>query len=293
VFEAGSPAGFRRHLAAIAGNPDKLVEGAGYLGTLLRHRIAYRTRTTVVAAHGTDRLTAVTVARLDANWRVLPGTGQRLDCDAVAVGYGFTPQLEIPLQLGCATRLDADGSLVATVDEDQRGTVPGVYLAGEVCGVGGASLALTEGELAGRSAAVATVGARPDAAALARLRRRRSALRAFAVALHDAYPVRPGWTSWLADDTEVCRCEEVSAGEVRRSVVDLGATDARTAKLLARPGMGLCQGRVCGYATACLVAGSREGGGSRAPTAEDLRGLAARPIAQPVTLGQLAGNCRN
>jgi NADPH-dependent 2,4-dienoyl-CoA reductase/sulfur reductase-like enzyme len=285
VFEAGSPARFRRHPAAIAGNLDKLVEGAGYLGTLLRHRIPYRTRTTVVAAHGADLLTSVTVARLDADWRVLPGTGQRLDCDAVAVGYGFTPQVEIALQLGCATRLDADGSLVATVDDHQRGSAPGVYLAGEVCGVGGAALALAEGELAGLHAADTTVGTRPDPTVLARLRRRRWALRAFAAALHDAYPVRPGWTNWLAQDTQVCRCEEVSASEVRRSVVDLGATDARTVKLLARPGMGLCQGRVCGYATACLTAELR----GRAPSAQDLLGLATRPIAQPVTLGQLAG----
>jgi NADPH-dependent 2,4-dienoyl-CoA reductase/sulfur reductase-like enzyme len=284
VFEAGSPAGFRRHPAALAGNLDKLAEGAGYLGTLLHHRIPYRTRTTVVAAHGADRVTAVTVARLDPNWRVLPGTGQRLDCDAVAVGYGFTPQLEIPLQLGCATRLDADGSLVAAVDDQQRGSVPGVYLAGEVCGVGGAPLSLVEGELAGRHAAYATAGARPDRAAVARLLRRRSVLRAFAAALHDTYPVRPGWTSWLAEDTQICRCEEVSAGEVRRSIAHLGATDARTVKLLARPGMGLCQGRVCGYATACLAAEPH----GRAPCAEDLRGLAARPIAQPVTLAQLA-----
>jgi NADPH-dependent 2,4-dienoyl-CoA reductase/sulfur reductase-like enzyme len=284
VFEASSPTGFRRHPVAIAGNPDKLVEGAEYLGTLLRHRIPYRMRTTVVAAHGADRVTAVTVARLDADWRVLPGTGQRLDCDAVAVGYGFTPQVEIPLQLGCATRLDADGSLVVAVDDQQRGSVPGVYLAGEVCGVGGALLSLVEGELAGRHAACTMVGTRPDRGAVARLLRRRSALRAFAAALHDAYPVRPGWTSWLAEDTQICRCEEVSTGEVRRSIVHLGATDARTVKLLARPGMGLCQGRVCGYATACLTAELND----RAPSAEDLRGLAARPIAQPLTLGRLA-----
>ena len=67
-------------------------------------------------------------------------------------------------------------------------------------------------------------------------------------------------------------------------MTDLGATDARTVKLLARPGMGLCQGRVCGYATACLVA-DRAG---RAVTTADVAGLAARPIAQPVPLGVLA-----
>jgi hypothetical protein len=48
--------------------------------------------------------------------------------------------------------------------------------------------------------------------------------------------------------------------------------------------MGLCQGRVCGYATACLVA-ARCG---RGPADDDLRALAGRPVAQPVPLGTLA-----
>jgi NAD(P)H-nitrite reductase large subunit len=102
--------------------------------------------------------------------------------------------------------------------------------------------------------------------------------------MHRAYPLPAGWTGWLDDDTLVCRCEEVSAGTVRAAVTDLGATDPRTVKLLARPGMGLCQGRVCGYATAGLVA--RECG--RAVTAQDLLATASRPIAQPVTLGSVA-----
>ncbi|MCL7456287.1 hypothetical protein M8I35_03705 [Micromonospora sp. MSM11] len=67
---------------------------------------------------------------------------------------------------------------------------------------------------------------------------------------------------------------------------ELSATDARGAKLLTRAGMGWCQGRVCGYATACLVA--REAG--RAPGAADLAGYASRPLAQPVTLGELAAD---
>jgi hypothetical protein len=162
------------------------------------------------------------------------------------------------------------------VDERQCSSVPGVHLAGEVCGVGGAALSLVEGELAGLSAA----GARPGR----RLLRRRARLRAFAAALQEAYPVGAGWTGWVGPETQVCRCEEVTAGEVRAAVTDLGATDPRAVKLLARPGMGLCQGRVCGYATAGLVAGEC----GRAMTAQDLLGLATRPIAQPVTLGSVA-----
>ncbi|GAB2971082.1 FAD-dependent oxidoreductase [Amycolatopsis acidiphila] len=283
VFEAGSPIGFARRPGALLGNPGKLAEGAGYLRTLARHRIPYRTRTTVTAAHGTDGVRSATVSSLDADWRIV--RRHEVGCDAIAVGYGFTPQLEIPLQLGCATRLDLDGSLVARVDDQQRATVPGVYLAGEVCGVGGAPLALVEGELAGLHAALTTRGAEPDNARVATLLRRRRANRAFAAALHEAHPVRPGWLSWLDGQTQLCRCEEVTVDRVRESIVDLGATDARAVKLLARPGMGLCQGRVCGYATSCFVADAC----GRPVSETDLRGLAARPVAQPVTLGRLAG----
>ncbi|GAA5154935.1 FAD/NAD(P)-binding oxidoreductase [Amycolatopsis dongchuanensis] len=277
VCEAGSPAGFARRPPLA-----KLAEGAGYARTLLKHRIPYRVRTTVVAAHGTGSVQGATIASLDADWNIV-GT-REVECDAIAVGYGFTPQLEIPLQLGCATRLDVDGSLVADADDQQRASVPGVYLAGEVCGVGGAPLSLVEGELAGLHAAFATVGAVPDNARVARLLRKRRQARAFARLLHETHPVRPGWRTWLSEDTQLCRCEEVTVGRVRESIVDLGATDARSVKLLARPGMGMCQGRVCGFATSCLVAAER----GRAHTAQDLLAMAARPIANPVPLGTLS-----
>ena len=272
VFEAGSPLGFARHPGAVLRNPGKLAEGAGYLRVLRRHRIPFHTRQTVVAAHGDDRVRAVTVARLDRAWCAV--AEREIECDAVAVGYGFTPQLELPLQLGCATHLDADGSLVASAYDRQRASVPGVYLAGEVCGVGGAQLSLVEGELAGRHAAGVASGRR--------LMRRRAALQSFAAAMHRTYPVEPGWRTWLTDDTVVCRCEEVTAGQIRRAVGELGASDPRAVKLLARPGMGLCQGRVCGFATACLVASDRP------VTAAGLLGMSARPIAAPITLGSLA-----
>jgi thioredoxin reductase len=283
VFEAGRPTAFARHPLTTARAAVKLAEAAHYLRTLRRHRVPYRTRTTVVEAEGTDSVTGAVVARLDARWRIVPGTRRQLECDTVAVGYGFTPQTEIPLQLGCAMDRDADGSLTARVDTRQRSTVPGVYAAGEACGVGGAQLACTEGELAGLHAAYATTGARPDPRRVARLLRRRAAERGFAAALQEAYPVRPGWREWLTEDTVVCRCEEVTAGAIRHAVKDLGATGPRAVKLCARPGMGLCQGRVCGYATAVLAAAHA----GREVTEEDLRGLASRPIAQPVPLGLL------
>jgi D-hydroxyproline dehydrogenase subunit alpha len=287
VFEASRPYGFARHVARHAG---KAAEGAGYLAALARHRIPYRTGHAVVAAHGGERdqgVEAVTVARLDRAW--LPVSERVLHCDTVAVGYGFTPQLELPLQLGCRTRVDLDGSLVAEVDAAQRTSVPGVYAAGETTGVGGAQLSLVEGELAGLAVAMAlggAAGAPPvSGRRMRRLAAHRRRLRSFASAMHRAYPVREGWTRALRDETIVCRCEEVTCADIV-AAAELGAADPRSAKLLSRAGMGWCQGRVCGYPTALLTATAT----GREPDADDLRAVAGRPIAQPIRLGDLAAD---
>ncbi|HEX6870617.1 MAG TPA: hypothetical protein VF163_05915, partial [Micromonosporaceae bacterium] len=55
-------------------------------------------------------------------------------------------------------------------------------------------------------------------------------------------------------------------------------------KLLARTGMGWCQGRVCGYATVQLTARACE----RPASAAELATFAQRPLAAPVTLAELA-----
>ncbi|MEV4073994.1 NAD(P)/FAD-dependent oxidoreductase [Nonomuraea fuscirosea] len=301
VYEANGGLGLARHPLLALG---KAGEAAGYAAALARHRVPYRTRQAVIAAHGDTEVEAVTVARLDAGWNVLATRVVR--CDALAVGYGFVPQIELGTQLGCATRHDVDGSPVLAVDATLRTSVPGVWAAGEPVGVGGWRLAELEGRLAGRAIAedarlslgrgvsAADVGlgrgavsgdAGPGRGGGARdvgsggrgldgvLARRRERWRAFGEALQRAYPVRPGWQGWLRDDTIVCRCEEVPLARVREAQ-RLGATDARSIKLLARPGMGWCQGRICGYAVSCLA-----GEPPQPPR---------RPIAQPVTLGALA-----
>lgn len=287
VFEANRPYGFA---AALARQPARLAEGARYTAALGRARIPYLMGRAVVAAHGDGAhgdgaVTAVTVARLDDDWHPVGGTERTIECDSVAVGYGFTPQLELPLQLGCATEVAADGNLVVVVDAAQRTSVPGVYAAGEVTGIGGAQLAMVEGELAAHAAHAALGHGAPLASKRVRgLLARRRRLRDFAAALRAAYAVRPGWTSWLRDDTLICRCEEVPYARLA-AAVGLGATEPRAVKLLSRAGMGWCQGRVCGYPTAMITAAAT----GRPPGAAELRSLARRPIAQPIRLGDLAG----
>jgi NADPH-dependent 2,4-dienoyl-CoA reductase/sulfur reductase-like enzyme len=286
VYEAGHPGDYLRRPGALAGVAGKLGEAAGYVAALARRRIPYRIGHAVIAARGTEAtgVSGVDIAKLH-DGRMVPGSVQTVACDAVAVGYGFTANLELALLLGCGTRRGADGGLAVRTGTDGQTTVPGLFAAGEIAGVGGSALALVTGEIAGSAAARAAGAPAPlSSRDLAGLRRRRDRLRAFADSMHAAHAVPAGWMSTLDDDTLLCRCEEVSCGDVRRAVTELGATDARTVKLLARPGMGWCQGRVCGYPTAELTAHLC----GRAADRDDLLAFAQRPFAAPVRLGDLA-----
>jgi NADPH-dependent 2,4-dienoyl-CoA reductase/sulfur reductase-like enzyme len=154
-----------------------------------------------------------------------------IDCDAVACGFGLVPGLELPVLLGCALADDA-----VLVDSGQQTTVPGVFAAGELTGVGGSDKALVEGQVAGYTAAAELVEA-------ARLRRARDGWRRFVRALQHAFQLRDELRRLAEPATLVCRCEDVSYERLDQF------TSWRDAKLQTRCGMGPCQGRICGAAT--------------------------------------------
>ncbi|MGW3466320.1 FAD-dependent oxidoreductase, partial [Streptomyces olivaceoviridis] len=269
LVESAGPGALLHRAPALAAQPGKLAEGAGYAARLLRHGVRTLARHTVVAAHGTDRLEAVTVPALDRDGRPRPGSARRIPCDTLAVGHGMLPHTDLAETLGCTL----SGTAVR-VDAEQRTDVPGVWAAGEATGVGGAALALAEGHIAGRSAAARLRGTAPDPGGWGVAARSRTRLRAFATALDAVYAPPAGWADRVPDETVVCRCEEVTAGEVRGAVDSLGAGDLRTVKLLTRAGMGWCQGRMCAPAVAGLAGCPLTAG--------------RRPFARPVPLGVLA-----
>jgi bacterioferritin-associated ferredoxin len=91
---------------------------------------------------------------------------------------------------------------------------------------------------------------------VAGLRRRARALDRFAELADRLYPL-PTMVD-IPDATQVCRCEGVSAGEIRQAAAT-GWNDLHGTKAATRAGMGPCQGRECGHIVAAL-AGRSEGG---------------------------------
>ncbi|WP_419667788.1 FAD-dependent oxidoreductase [Streptomyces sp. 2-1] len=269
LVESADPRNLARQARVLAAHPAKLAEGARYAAELARHRVRTQVRSTVVAAHGTGRLEAVTVAALDGDGRVRPGTERRIPCDTLAVGHGMLPHTDLAEALGC--RLDG---VAVAVDDEQRTDVPGVWAAGEATGIGGAALASAEGRIAGLSIAARLDSRTPDRSSYASAAKVRAGLREFFAAVDTVCASPARWTERVTDDTVVCRCEEVPASAIREAVDELGAGDVRTVKLLTRAGMGWCQGRMCGPAVAGLA---------RCPETPS-----RRPFARPVPLGVLA-----
>lgn len=253
----------------------KGAELAGYLAGHLRNRIPYRLGRAVIAAHGTDRVEAVTIAAVGPDWAPISGTEQRIAVDAVCVSHAFTPRLELAIAAGCQLTPER----FVRVGSDQQTSVSGVFAAGEITGIGGVDLALAEGEIAGHIAA----GGAVDADELRSSRRRRRTFRGFAARIEAAHGIRSGWPAMLTDDTLVCRCEEVSFGALCQAAENTHSRSLRALKLSTRAGLGICQGRVCGRTVETLLANRVGGLGDDVSTDR-------RPIAAPIRLGELAAS---
>jgi NADPH-dependent 2,4-dienoyl-CoA reductase/sulfur reductase-like enzyme len=180
----------------------------------------------VVTANGSAKLESVTLQRAGKRWTV--------SCDYLACGFHLVPNFELAELLDCAI----DGGALR-VDDFQQTSVPQVYAAGELTGIGGLELSLVEGEIAGLAAA----GKHDDAR---RLFPERAKQRRFADLLNHAFALRDDLKTLAAPETIVCRCEDVVFDRLR-------AHDSwRAAKLQTRCGMGPCQGRICGSAVEFL-----------------------------------------
>ena len=225
IAEQADQAALVRFGLGLIAKPGKLAQAIGFRAGLLG--VKYLTSCWPVAAAGSEKLAAVTLTRNGRTWSE--------PCDYLACGFGLVPNLELASLLGCA--VNATG---AVVDDYQQSSVPGVYCAGEITGIGGLDLALAEGQVAGYAAAGNREAAR-------KLLPSRDAERRFADALERAFTPRAELRALAQDNTLVCRCEDVPLGRVKQ------CSNWREAKLHTRCGMGPCQGRVCGPAVEFLL----------------------------------------
>jgi NADPH-dependent 2,4-dienoyl-CoA reductase/sulfur reductase-like enzyme len=235
------------HLRGLLAEWRLLLSGAAYHRDLMRAGARWLPSAVVTSINGADAVESATVTRVDAEWRVIAGTEQTLEVDAVALGYGLLPSTELVRAAGCDMRYDERAHAWAPVlDDDLMTSIEGIAVAGDGGGVAGAPAALEQGRLTGIAAARA-VGALDAGEALRLQQPHRDRLRRlnrFRDAVDRIYSLRPGIHELATAETVLCRCEEVTRAEID-DVVASGVTRAESLKHQTRAGMGACQGRMC------------------------------------------------
>lgn len=221
-----------RHLPSFLASP--------YLakGLALMARVKQRVR----VVSGVSRLS---IAASDTGLHVAWPGGEAA-ADHVLLHQGVVPNLNLAQAAGCAVRWDdSQACFVPVTDEWGESTLPGIAIAGDGAGIGGAEAAAIAGRIAAlgtlhRLAAIEAPLRDGEAEAHRRAGLPWQAGRPFLDTLY-----RPAtFFRVAAPEAIACRCEEVTGAELRHAA-SRGATGPNQAKTLLRCGMGPCQGRLC------------------------------------------------
>jgi len=258
--------------------PATLVEGVRLLWELRRAGIRRISGAILERAVGQTRLQAISIRHASGRVETLP-------CDALAFGYGLRPETQLAELAGA--RFDYHPvwrDWFAVTDADGQAG-PRLWLAGETAMTGGRVAAAASGRLA----ALAMLAARSDntrarANRQTTLRRRVARLRRFQLHMARAFPWPHASAATLPEATIVCRCERVTAADIRRALGKPAApTDINRVKALTRCGMGRCQGRYCAPTLQELIAATHA-----CPIAATGRLRAQAPV-RPIAIGSTAG----
>ncbi len=226
-----------------------LAKGIYYVAWLMAHGIPIQRGAMPVEALGDSSVDQLI-------WRNAQGE-HRIECDAVATGYGLRSETQLADLLGCEfAYAPADRAWLPVKDAEGRSSVPGVYMAGDGASIQGADAAECSGERAAwallRDQGLVLTATEKER--IETLDKQISRRRIFGAGLTKAFPEPTQWPSRIADEVVICRCEDITAGELRDMAKASGALELNRLKALSRVGMGRCQGRMCGSAAAELLA---------------------------------------
>ncbi len=263
------------HLAAALAAPTYLAKGLRMIRRVRGAGVPWHTAATALRIEGGERAEAVAFTAA--------GRAHRVAADVVLLHHGVVPSTQISRLL--RVEHDWDDAQLAwrpRLDVWGQTSLPGLRIAGDSASIAGALAAEATGALAALGAAE-TLG-RIDAAQ--RDARAQPLRRALAAQLRirpflDALYRPPEWLQQPADDTVVCRCEEVTAGRIRE-MARLGCQGPNQTKFFSRCGMGPCQGRMCGIAVTQILAAEL----GRRP--DEVGAYRIRPPLKPVPLASIA-----
>ena len=284
ICEAGDISNRLELIKGFSRNWGLLTDGLHYVRGIRKAGVPLLRRHIILEARGGDQVQEAVIAEVDKDWRAVEKTRRVLKVDAICMGYGLVPSVELTRLAGCQhTYAPYLGGWVPARNEDMQTSVEGVFAVGDGAGVAGSSMAICEGRIAGIcagqslgriSSQEALKRKKPYLIDIKKIQRLRDALDRI------SYP-RPGLFELADDDTIICRCEELTLQDIK-DAIGKGIVELNELKRMTRMGMGHCQGRMCAPVVQEIIARQTD-----IPAAE-IAYLVQRPPVKLVPINMLA-----
>jgi len=283
LCEASNLKGLFRLMIELFSQQGLLSEAFSYLVPILKRLIPVHRSRAIVAARGENRVEEVDIARLDDDWKPVPGSEKTIQVDVVGLGFGFQPMARLCRLADCNLEFDlSQRAFKPVVDSFMRTSRANIYAAGDSTGIGGSRMASVEGHIAALHAASAfgTITSGELDQTHNRLTREKKKIARYMTLLGEMFTPRSGIFDTIQESTVICRCEEATAedllGAIRKKHLNLNSIKKRI-----RLGMGPCQGKTC--EAIAVEMGLRAG-----MTLPELENLTIRPPITPVPIALMA-----
>lgn len=286
VIDANPRRAWWADMGALASRPDLLARGAGWIRTLVAHRVPMLFSHVLRRIDGNPAVSRVEAVPIGAGGAPLPDAqALSIQCDSVCTGFGLLPSTDVTRLVGAAHIFDAvRDTWQVKIDADQRCSLAHLYACGDGTGVAGAAAAPWQGRVAALAAAhdlgILSLGVAVEKMRPAR--RQRDIAARFGMAMARLANVRPNMVEGITDATVVCLCEGITRATLD-AAIDLGCVTQNDLRSATRCGMGPCGGRLCEDVTSRLIA-------ARTGLSRQVIGQpTGRPPLRPVDLNTLAG----
>jgi NADPH-dependent 2,4-dienoyl-CoA reductase/sulfur reductase-like enzyme len=283
LAETASMLGAWRYLPDLLHQPGLIKQGLGYMYRLKRAGVRMLPSHVLCSIQGEREVKSAVVGAVESRCYPVPGSEKTFEVDTVCIGYGLIPSVWLTSLLGCRHEYNAlVGGWVPLFDENMQTDQPGVFVAGDGAGIAGVLVAKMQGTIAGLYAAVHIGNISVDTAVQASLPhlRQLESMGRFRRAMDRIYRIYPDLYANVTDDTIVCRCESITAGEIRQATRE-GTMNLNDIKKRTRSGMGYCQGTNCQPAIAAILVREFEADPA------GIKMVTTRPPARPIPLNLL------
>ena len=260
-------------LAALTVDPASMFRGLGWMREV-RREVQVRKRVHRLRAGGVEKLSSISYVSCDRQFTD--------DVDLLLVHDGVIPNTWLAMSAGCRHHWDVQQRCwVPDITGAGQTSRQSVSVVGDAAGIMGADASVLHGEAVASEVIACLEGKQQNSlgnAAHPLLVRQQRLLRR---CLDQFYPPAKEFELPPDDETIVCRCEEVTAGQIRQ-VATLGCVGPNQGKAFTRCGMGPCMGRKCGVTVSRLIA-EHHGLGM-----DEVGHYRIRPPVKPITVAQLA-----